>query len=178
MFNAGSQELEHLFDGYALLNKFEFRSDGKVSWRASFLQSDAYNAAKSGEMKYHEFGTSAGIGVWPKAIGVARAFAGGLTDNACVSIQRLDDGTMLALSEPTPGTYEFDPSTLATGKQLTWDGDYVGQLNTAHPLPDGLGLSMPHPSTIVSLCRAASPMPSHGLCPDPTAGSGARIPQS
>jgi hypothetical protein len=147
MFNAGSQELDHLFDGYALLNKFEFRSDGKVSWRANFLQSEAYRAAKSGEMKYHEFGTSAGTDFWSRAVGIARALAGGITDNACVSIQRLDDGTMLALTESILGTYEFDESSLATGKRLTWDGDYVGQLNTAHPLPDGVGQCMLLPAT-------------------------------
>ena len=139
LFRAGSQNLEHLFDGYALLNKFEFRDDGQVSWRAAFLESDAYDAARKGEMRFHEFGTSAGSNLWSKLVGIARAIAGEVTDNASVSIQRLDDGTMLALTESVRGTFEFDPSTLETRSRLEWLGDQVGQLNTAHPLPDGSG---------------------------------------
>ena len=145
LFSAGSQNLEHLFDGYALLNKFDFREDGKVYWRAAFLQSDAYKAARDGRMRFHEFGTSAGSNFWSKTVGIARAVAGEVTDNACVSIQRLEDGTMLALTESVRGTFEFDENTLETGERLEWRGDQVGQLNTAHPLPDGNGRHSPPP---------------------------------
>jgi carotenoid cleavage dioxygenase-like enzyme len=139
LFQAGQQDLDHLFDGYSLVNKFQFEDGGRVTWRAAFLESDAYEAAKNGAMRFHEFGTSAGSDLWTKLVGIARAISGEVTDNAAVSIQRLDDGTMLAVTESVRGTFEFDPKTLKTGDRLKWLGDDVGQLNTAHPLPDGSG---------------------------------------
>ena len=99
LFSAGSQELRHLFDGYALLNKFDFRGDDTVTWRCRFLESDAFTSAASGKMKYHEFSTPVGVDLVSKAGGIMCALGGGITDNACVNVLRLDDGSMLALTE-------------------------------------------------------------------------------
>ena len=53
-FTAGSQALDHLFDGYALLNRWDFDgATNTVTWRAAKrVDSKAWRSAERGQMRY------------------------------------------------------------------------------------------------------------------------------
>jgi carlactone synthase/all-trans-10'-apo-beta-carotenal 13,14-cleaving dioxygenase len=142
MFEAGSQPLTHLFDGFALLVQIDLTppatpAAGLLSLR--FVRSAAFTAACAGSLGFSEFGTPRrGRATNPLAAAAALVdlATGQPTDNACVNIQRLPDGRRLAITEPQVGVYEFD-QRLRTVRQWEWAGADTGQLATAHPLVHG-----------------------------------------
>ncbi|KAJ1446652.1 carotenoid oxygenase [Pelagophyceae sp. CCMP2097] len=131
------QALKHVFDGYALVTRFEFDgSAGTMSFRgAARVDSAAWRAAKGGAMRFNEFGTSAGQTPAERARVLLKGVVeGGITDNAGINLVRTNDGRTIAYTEPVDGTYEVDAKTLRTGKQVSFSGARTGQVQTAHPL--------------------------------------------
>ena len=88
-FTTARQNCSHLFDGMALLSRFEVDgATNSVKWTSRYLQSKAYEYAhKQGGLLYNEFGTAAGVGLVGRAVSLMRGVLnGGTTDNACVSV--------------------------------------------------------------------------------------------
>ncbi|MFB6344960.1 MAG: carotenoid oxygenase family protein [bacterium] len=126
-FEVGDRQLNHLFDGYAMLHLFTLRN-GDVSYQNKFLESDAYKHAREGEMKYKEFGTDPCRDIFEQFFTYFKP--PDPTDNAVVNVAEIAD-EYLALTE-TPIPVEFDPETLDTLEIK--DGLGVdGHLTTAHP---------------------------------------------
>ena len=137
-FTTAKQNCSHLFDGMALLSRFEVDgATNSVKWTSRYLQSKAYDYAhKQGGLLYNEFGTAAGVGLLGRAVSLMRGVVnGGTTDNACVSVVPTPNGAV-CLSEPTRASYRVDPETLDTLGAHSYKGsDLPGLLHTAHPIP-------------------------------------------
>jgi carotenoid cleavage dioxygenase-like enzyme len=57
-FTVGGNTLNHLFDGMALLHRFNIEN-GNVTYQCKFLESDAYLASMAtNNIQYGEFGTA------------------------------------------------------------------------------------------------------------------------
>lgn len=142
-FTTATQNCSHLFDGMALLSRFEVDgASNRVQWKSRYLQSQAYEyAARKGGLLYNEFGTAAGVGLFGRAVSLTRGvLAGGTTDNACVSVVPTRNKRVVCLSEPTRASYAVDPTTLETIERHEYKGaDLPGLLHTAHPLAYGDG---------------------------------------
>lgn len=58
-FNVGTHKLKHLFDGMALLQKFEIFASGKITYQNKFVKSEAYTKGnESNRLIFGEFGTA------------------------------------------------------------------------------------------------------------------------
>lgn len=126
-FRAGDRDVNHWFDGFALLRAFEI-ADGGVTYRARFLESEAYrHAREQGELGFMEFGTNPDQGLLRRLYQVAR---GRFTDNASVTITRIG-GEFAAVTE-TPRSVTFDPDTLAAHRTHTFDDDLSAVWSLAH----------------------------------------------
>lgn len=124
-FEVGERELNHWFDGLAMLHRFEIAA-GRVTYASRFLESNAYRAARAdGRISYGEFATDPCRSLFRR---VATAFSPKLTDNANVNLVRLGE-RFIAMTE-TPIPVEFDAETLAT---VGVAHDVPGELTTAHP---------------------------------------------
>ncbi|MEM4780542.1 MAG: carotenoid oxygenase family protein [Halalkalicoccus sp.] len=107
-FHVGNRALTHWFDGFALLRRFEFR-DGEIEYASRFPETDAYQAATEGELRYPEFGTNPDWSLFER---LRAALFGSLTDNASITV-RHRDGEHRAVTE-TNREVAFDPDSLAT----------------------------------------------------------------
>uniref|UniRef100_A0A7S4E4S4 Carotenoid oxygenase n=1 Tax=Pelagomonas calceolata TaxID=35677 RepID=A0A7S4E4S4_9STRA len=156
-FTTARQNCSHLFDGMALLSRFEVDgATNSVKWTSRYLRSQAYEyASTNGGLLYNEFGTAAGVGLAGRAVSLMRGvLAGGTTDNACVSVVPTADGRAVCLSEPTRASYAIDPKTLETLGAHSYKGsDLPGLLHTAHPIPYGDGF--------VNVATALFPVPKY-----------------
>jgi beta,beta-carotene 9',10'-dioxygenase len=122
------RSVAHWFDGMAMLNRFGFAGDGRVSYASRFLDTAARRAAlESGGGSIAGFGTDPCRSLFQR---VQSMFHGETTDNANVNLVRLGD-EYLAMTE-TPLPVVFDADTLAT---LGHDRSAaaLGQITTAHP---------------------------------------------
>ncbi len=104
-FEVGERELNHWFDGFALLRRFEFGNDG-IEYASRFLESEAYRAAE-GELRYPEFGTNPS---WSLLGRLRNALGGTRTDNASITV-RHRAGEHRAVTE-TAREVAFDPEGL------------------------------------------------------------------
>ena len=139
----GGSEVDHWFDGLAMLYRFTFdpappgKSDA-VHYRNRFLRTDAYEAAVAGEF---------GGGFATGETTLRERLAGLLADpydNTNVIAERIG-GEYLALTE-SPRRVRFDPDTLATTGRVVSDDDApTGQLSCAHVKRD------PATGTVVNL---------------------------
>lgn len=123
-------EASHLFDGFAMIWRFDL--DGQRQYaacRSAYLETEAWTYAKRQKARlFNEFGTPVS-----SFLDLARGiFAGGITDNAAVSITQLADGRCIACTETVRGSYEFDRLTLETKGRWQYEGHEVGLLQTAH----------------------------------------------
>ena len=163
-FTTAKQNCSHLFDGMALLSRFEVDgATNSVKWASRYLQSKAYEYAhEQGGLLYNEFGTAAGVGLVGRAVSLLRGvLAGGTTDNACVSVVPTANGGAVCLSEPTRASYRIDPVSLETLEAHSYKGSGLpGLLHTAHRRP---AASFVGPST--------RPAPTPSARPSPTARS-------
>jgi carotenoid cleavage dioxygenase-like enzyme len=128
-FEIGGEEVNHWFDGLALLRRFTI-DDGEVTYTNRFLRSEEFeHARETGELKRLQFGTTA-----PKSLGerIRRTVAPALTDNASISFTRYGD--RLAAITETPRLTTIDPHTLeATGQvSFTDDTNTTVQWTLAH----------------------------------------------
>lgn len=130
-FEAGDRELQHWFDGLAMLHAFQVEG-GSVTYSNRFLETEAYRHVRDeGELGFPEFATDPCRSLFDR---FQSLFDPELTDNASVNVTRLAD-EYAALTE-TPMPVRFDPETLEAQGRLEWEDDLEGQLTTAHPHHD------------------------------------------
>lgn len=138
-FEFGDTGVDHWFDGLAMVTRFGLDGSADcVTFRNRFLRTDAYAAARDGEFSggFATGETTLRERLWGML--VADPY-----DNTNVICERVGDD-YLAFTE-TPRQTRFDPETLATTGDVTYDGPaQTGQLTCAHLQrdPDGrlLGL--------------------------------------
>jgi beta-carotene 15,15'-monooxygenase len=124
-FRTGPEEVDHWFDGLAMLRAFSFDGpDGAVIYRNRFLDTRTRRRALAGRF---DGGFATGDGGPLDALR-ALVFAEPY-DNANVIAERIGD-EYVTLTE-TPAWVEFDPETLATGVHVGADAS-AGQLACAH----------------------------------------------
>ena len=83
-FEVGEQQMNHWFDGLAMLHRFGF-ADGHVSYANRFLESKAYRAAaETGEISYSEFATDPCRSVFKRAMSL---FQPRFSDNGNVTVR-------------------------------------------------------------------------------------------
>ena len=159
-FTTAKQNCSHLFDGMALLSRFEVDgATNSVKWASRYLQSKAYEYARNEDngLLYNEFGTAAGVGIPGRAVSLMRGvLRGGTTDNACVSVVPTSDGGAVCLSEPTRASYDIDPQTLETLGAHSYKGsDLPGLLHTAQHAAISLPPTEPRPGVCGSMSTSA-----------------------
>ncbi|OYR43494.1 carotenoid oxygenase family protein [Halorubrum sp. Eb13] len=132
----GGSEVDHWFDGLAMLYRFTFDpgddagsvaggDGGAVHYRNRFLRTDAYEAATSGEF---EGGFATGETTLRSRLAT---FLTEPYDNTNIIAERVGDA-YVALTE-SPRGVGFDPDTLETTGAVDRDGDAPsGQLSCAH----------------------------------------------
>jgi beta,beta-carotene 9',10'-dioxygenase len=124
LFEVGSEEFRHWFDGLAMLHGFSF-ADGAVSYSSRFLQSKAYSDARTkGRITHREFATD-------PYRSYLRRITAPPTDNANVNVLQFD-GTYVATTE-TLKMQEFRPVGLSTVGRLRYEGGPFGVTQPAHP---------------------------------------------
>jgi carotenoid cleavage dioxygenase-like enzyme len=127
----GSEGFEHWFDGLAYLRAFAF-ADGSVELTTRFLRTDEYRAVvEGGSLAAGQFGTQAGGTLLDR---LKDAVLPASTDNTNVNVLRVG-GEFLALTE-VPTHVAFDPETLATRGEWTFDDDLDAHMACAHPVVD------------------------------------------
>jgi len=131
-FEAGGDRVNHWFDGLAMLRRYAFE-DGAVTYSNRFLRTEAYEDAMDGRLT-GQFGTDT-RSRWQRL----RESLGSLgppepTDNANVHVARID-GECVALTE-TPRRVAFDPETLATRGEFTFEDDLPEHVTAAHLVDD------------------------------------------
>jgi len=124
LFEVGSEQFRHWFDGLSMLYRFAF--DGSaVTYSSRLLQSKAYSDARTkGRITHREFATD------PYRSYVRRITAPP-TDNANVNVLQFD-GTYVATTETTK-MQEIRPDELATVGRLRYEGGPFGVTQPAHP---------------------------------------------
>jgi beta-carotene 15,15'-monooxygenase len=124
-FETAAGEVDHWFDGFAMLRQFSFDGGG-VRYRNRFLRTDAYEAARRGEFA-GGFGTSGG-----SLLSRLKSFVlDDPYDNTNVIAERIGD-EYVALTESTRWA-QFDATTLETLGSAEYDGDVpAGNLACAH----------------------------------------------
>jgi carotenoid cleavage dioxygenase-like enzyme len=133
-FAAGRWEARHLFDGLALIQRFDI-ADGAVAYRSRFLRSPLRERVRSGGWaRWRQFGGAP----LRTPIDIARMIlAPEYPGNAAVSLVEAD-GRLLALTETPFGT-ELDADSLATrGEHAFGDerDELFAQTTTAHHVRD------------------------------------------
>ena len=130
-FEAGDSRVNHWFDGLAMLRRYAF-DDGEVRYSNRFLRTDAYADAAEGRLT-GQFGTD--TRGWRRLLDTVTSF--GLpepTDNANVHVARIG-GEYVALTE-APRRVAFDPETLATRDEFTFEDDLTEHITAAHLVDD------------------------------------------
>ncbi|MFY9578617.1 MAG: carotenoid oxygenase family protein [Gaiellaceae bacterium] len=123
LYEAGSEQFRHWFDGLSMLYRFSF-DDGAISYSNRFLQSKAYSDARTkGRITHREFGTD-------PYRSYLRRIASPPTDNANVNILWFD-GTHVATTE-TVKMQEIRADELATVGRFRLDGAPFGVTQPAH----------------------------------------------
>jgi len=124
-FGFGGREVDHWFDGLAMLRSFRFDGGG-VEYRNRFLRTDALERARAGE-----FDGGFATGETTLRERLFGLLFGEPYDNANVIPERVGD-RYLALTE-SPRWVEFDPRSLETRGDVRYDGDEpAGDLACAH----------------------------------------------
>jgi carotenoid cleavage dioxygenase-like enzyme len=127
-FETTTRKLNHWFDGFAMLHKFNFK-DGVVAYQNTFLETKAFlKSQEDGRVHYREFATDPCKSIFAK---VQSLFVSSLTDNANVNIAKFADRYM-SLTETTLPV-EFDREHLKTLGVYKFPDAIGGQITTAHP---------------------------------------------
>ncbi|WP_254535806.1 carotenoid oxygenase family protein [Halomarina litorea] len=127
-FTAGGTDIDHWFDGLAMLHRFGFDGEG-VTYRNRFLRTDTFERVWDGE-PLTGFATGGA-----SALDLLRALFAPAYDNTNIVAERFGD-RYLALTE-TPRRVEFDPGTLDTLGHVQYDGpEPSGHLSCAHLVRD------------------------------------------
>ena len=151
-FRVGEQRVNHWFDGLAMLRRYAV-DDGAVRYTNRFLRTDAYADAEAGRLT-GQFGTD--TRGWRRIADTLRSF--GLpepTDNANVHVAKID-GEYVALTE-APRRVAFDPETLATRDEFTFDDDITEHITAAHLVDD------PHHGELIGFATQFGLQPQYHL---------------
>ena len=136
MFEVGKNSYKHWFDGLAMLHKFTFEKNGKISYSCKFLESNSYNLAKKkNRIVVGEFGTDPCRDLFQKVASFIQGPLG--TDNGCVNINQI--GNDFAATTETPHVVIFDTKSLRTKGHFKFEDDIDGQLTIVHPHYDREG---------------------------------------
>jgi carotenoid cleavage dioxygenase-like enzyme len=131
-FEAGGERVNHWFDGLAMLRRYAFE-DGAVSYTNRFLRTGAYDDAMDGELT-GQFATDTRSG-WQRFRDLLTSLGPPApTDNANVHVARID-GEYVALTE-APRRVAFDPETLETRGEFTFEDDLTEHVAAAHLVDD------------------------------------------
>jgi len=125
-FEVGGERVNHWFDGLGMLRRYAF-DGGEVRYTNRFLRSEAHADAISGETGAQFATDTRG---WRRFLSWLRTLGPQPTDNANVHVARLD-GEYVALTE-APRRVAFDPVTLETRGEFTFDDDITEHLAAAH----------------------------------------------
>jgi len=131
LFEAGQRRVNHWFDGLAMLRRYAF-DEGELRYSNRFLRSEAYADAMTGQLT-GQFGTD--TRGWRRLVDTLASL--GLpepTDNANVHVARLD-GEYVALTE-APRRIAFDPETLETRGEFTFEDEVPEHITAAHLVDD------------------------------------------
>lgn len=127
-FSTAQQTLNHWFDGFAMLHKFDF-SNGNVFYTNKFISSNAFQMAqKTGKLHYMEFATNPQLSFLQR---IQHLLSPPLTDNTNVNILPWQQ-QLLALTETTH-LLKINPDDLSTQGKSNILNKIPGQLTTAHP---------------------------------------------
>lgn len=129
-FEVGGEPVSHWFDGLAMVRRFAFQ-DGAVTFSNRFLRTETYHAHTADDtLASPQFATgTTGTFSALREVLVPRP-----TDNTNVNVLRSGE-TYLGLTE-TPRYVAFDPETLETEGEWTFDDGISGHLACAHPVTD------------------------------------------
>lgn len=129
-YELGQYKYNHMFDGFAMINKFGFHN-GQVSYANRFLRSSSYNFAQETGVLLPGYSdvTYTGPGTAPVVPAVSQL--GPRIPNASVSIVPVN-GRLVALTE-VPGAVEFNRENLDTVGLFKFEQEVPGQMSTAHP---------------------------------------------
>jgi carotenoid cleavage dioxygenase-like enzyme len=145
-FEVGGQRVNHWFDGLAMLRRYAF-ADGSVSYSNRYLRTGAYEDAMAGRAT-GQFATDTdgwhSLLSWGRSLGPPEP-----TDNANVHVARIG-GEYVALTE-APRRVAFDPETLETRGEFTFDDDLPEHVATAHYVDD------PHRGELVGYATEFGP---------------------
>ncbi|XP_007480468.2 retinoid isomerohydrolase isoform X2 [Monodelphis domestica] len=133
LFEVGSEPFYHLFDGQALLHKFDFK-DGRVTYHRRFIRTDAYvRAMTEKRIVLTEFGTCAFPDPCKNIFSRFFSYFRGVevTDNALVNIYPVGED-YYACTE-TNFITKINPETLETIKQVDLCNYVSVNGATAHP---------------------------------------------
>jgi Lignostilbene-alpha,beta-dioxygenase and related enzymes len=131
-FEAGGERVNHWFDGLAMLRRYAFE-DGTVSYTNRFLRTGAYDDAMEGELT-GQFATDTRSG-WQRFRDLLTSLGPPApTDNANVHVARID-GEYVALTE-APRRVAFDPETLETRGEFSFEDDLTEHVAAAHLVDD------------------------------------------
>lgn len=129
LWQLGTHEVQHWFDGLAKLHAFHL--DGsRVRYRSRFLRSPEWQGLQQkGRLTHPQFASDPCRSLFKKFTSM---FLPEVGCNANVNITRLGE-RFLALTE-TPLALEFDPETLETIGLYDYGGDgFRGPITSAHP---------------------------------------------
>ncbi|KAG1667831.1 Beta,beta-carotene 9',10'-oxygenase [Nymphon striatum] len=113
-FETGDFKVNHLFDGYAMIVKFDIKPDA-VKFQSRFIQSDAFKKfTNHGKPVFQEFGTPGAADPDRNAFGrfVSKFVPLELTDNVCANFQVI--GNELYASSETNFLWLINQDTLET----------------------------------------------------------------
>jgi carotenoid cleavage dioxygenase-like enzyme len=127
LFEDRERSVNHWFDGQAMLHRFTL-AGGRVAYANRFLNTRAYEAARSGKLAFSEFATDPCRSIFKRLMTV---FDPQVTDNTAVSLTKLGE-KHYAMTE-APISVQFDPETLET---LGYGERCPGTFATAHPHRD------------------------------------------
>jgi carotenoid cleavage dioxygenase-like enzyme len=132
-FRVGNDQYRHWFDGLAMLHRFSFDS-GELAYRNRFLDCKAYREAMdTKQIRYSEFATDPRFSFADR---LKMLFQSPMTDSAKVNVARIGE-KVLALSE-TSKQIQFDPETLKSIAEFSYDSQINRHVTTVHPQYDRL----------------------------------------
>ncbi len=125
-FQVGDSTVDHWFDGLAMVQQYQFGTDGQVTYRNRFLRTEAYAAAKRGEF---DGGFATGSSTLRERL--LDSFLSDPYDNTNIIIERIGED-YLALTE-SPRWVSLQPETLETTGHVQYDGPMAsGDLTCSH----------------------------------------------
>ncbi|KDR21650.1 beta,beta-carotene 15,15'-dioxygenase-like [Zootermopsis nevadensis] len=138
-FDIGDFVMNHWFDGYAVLYKFDIQK-GKVTFTKRFLQSDAYKKAVAvGRPVFTEFGTKSYPDPCKNIFSrMMSSLVPELTDNGAINVFTMEDAVYVA--SETNFLRRVDVESLATMEKVDMTKLVGVNLASSHTYQDSRGL--------------------------------------